>query len=212
MDVNFIHRLEKRLYNDLPGEQYQNMMAPVGSEKYRVVAPDHKVACVLALLFPKDDEWHICFIERSSQHPEDKHAGQISFPGGKFDENDYSFEDCALRETYEEIGVPPDNIGILGGLTPLYVYVSNFLVHPFVGFTSEYPDFKPQISEVSNIIELPLSHLMKEKNKGKTDIEIRNITLPDTPYYNVCDKKMWGATAMIVSELEQIISSITLAD
>jgi 8-oxo-dGTP pyrophosphatase MutT (NUDIX family) len=67
---------------------------------------------LLALLFPKDDEWHICFIERASQHPEDKHAGQISFPGGKFDENDYSYEDCALRETYEEIGVPPDNIGI----------------------------------------------------------------------------------------------------
>lgn len=208
MDVNFIHRLEKRLYNDLPGEDFQNIMAPIGSEQYRNIAPDHKVACVLALIFPKDDEWHLCFIERAHQHPDDKHAGQISFPGGKFDDNDYSFEDCALRETYEEIGVPPDNIGILGALTPLYVYVSNFLVHPFVGFTSEYPDFKPQLSEVSSIIELPIEHITKEKNKGKTDIHVRNITLSNTPYYNINGKKLWGATAMIVSELEQILLSL----
>lgn len=208
MDVSFIQKLEKRLYNDLPGEHYQNLMAPAGSEKYRIISEDYKIACVLALIFPKDEEWHICFIERASQHPEDKHAGQISFPGGKFDENDYSFEDCALRETYEEIGIPPDNIGILGSLTPLYVYVSNFLVHPFVGFTAEYPEFKPQQSEVSNIIEFPVSHILKIKNKGKADISIRNIVLENTPFYNIFGNKLWGATAMILSELEQIIISL----
>ena len=103
MDVKFIQNLEKRLYQDLPGEAYQNLMAPLGSEKYRTITPDHKVACVLALLFPKENEWYISLIERASQHPEDKHAGQISFPGGKLDANDYSYEDCALRETYEEM-------------------------------------------------------------------------------------------------------------
>lgn len=208
MDVKFIQNLEKRLYKDLPGEAYQNLMSPVGSEKYRTLSTDYKIACVLALLYPKDDEWHISLIERASQHPEDKHAGQISFPGGKFDESDYSFEDCALRETYEEIGVPPENIGILGSLSPLFVYVSNFLVHPFVGFTSEYPDFQPQVTEVSKIIEIPVMHFTKNKNKGKADIQVRDITLTETPYYDIQGHKLWGATAMIISELEQILKEL----
>jgi len=208
MDVKFIQNLEKRLYQDLPGEPFQNLMSPVGSEKYRIIAQDHKIACVLALLYPKNDEWYISLIERASQHPDDKHAGQISFPGGKFDTNDYSYEDCALRETYEEIGVPPDNIGILGELTSLYVYVSNFLVHPFVGFTSEYPDFQPQKSEVSTIIEVPIMHFIKSKNKGVSDIKVRDFVLPKTPYYEVQGYKLWGATAMIMSEFEQILKEL----
>ncbi|MBK8515285.1 MAG: CoA pyrophosphatase [Saprospiraceae bacterium] len=208
MDVKFIQNLEKRLYKDLPGEDFQNLMAPAGSEQYRILTQDYKTACVLVLLFPKDNEWHISLIERAASHPEDKHAGQISFPGGKFDENDYSFEDCALRETYEEIGVPPEDIGILGSLTPLFVYVSNFLVHPFVGFTSEYPDFQPQKSEVSNIIEIPVMHFTKVKNKSTSDIQVRDITLPNTPFYDVNGHKLWGATAMMISELEQILREL----
>jgi 8-oxo-dGTP pyrophosphatase MutT (NUDIX family) len=208
MDVKFIQNLENRLYKDLPGEEFQNLMAPPGSEKYRIISPDHKTACVLALLFPKENEWHLTLIERANHFPDDKHAGQISFPGGQVDENDYSFEDCALRETYEEIGVPPESIGILGNLTPIFVYVSNFLVHPYVGFTSEYPDFNPQTSEVSKIIEVPILHFLKQRNKGKADIHVRDIVLHDTPYYDVNDQKLWGATAMIISELEQIIREL----
>jgi len=96
----------------------------------------------------------------------------------------------------------------LGSLTPLFVFVSNFLVHPFVGFTSEYPDFRPQTTEVSNIIEVPVMHFTKSKNKGKTDISIRDIVLQDTPYYDVQGHKLWGATAMIISELEQILKEL----
>ncbi len=208
MDVKFIQDLEKRLYQDLPGEEYQNLMAPEGSEKYRIVTPDHKIACVLALLFPKENEWYLSLIERTDRHEDDKHSGQIGFPGGKLDPNDYSYEDCALRETYEEIGVPPDNVGILGGLTPLFVYVSNFLVHPFVGFTTEYPRFYRQESEVKSIIEVPVQHFTRSKNKGRADMPVRNIVLPNTPYYDVYGQKLWGATAMMISELEQILKEI----
>jgi 8-oxo-dGTP pyrophosphatase MutT (NUDIX family) len=208
MDVSFIHDLEHRLSEDLPGEEAQNKMAPSGSEKYRVVTPDHKVACVLALLYPKDKEWHISLIERASKHPEDKHAGQISFPGGQLNDTDYSYEDCALRETYEEIGVSPDTIGILGSLTPVFVYVSNFLVHPFVGFTTEYPRFIKQDTEVKDIIEIPVKHFLKPKNKGTVDITVRDVTLRNTPYYDINGQYLWGATAMIISELEHIIKDI----
>lgn len=208
MNVQFIHDLESKLNQDLPGEDVQNLMAPIGSEKYRLVPQDHKVACVLALIFPKDHEWHLCLIERTSEHPEDKHAGQISFPGGKMNEDDYSYEDCALRETYEEIGVAPESIGILGGLTPLYVYVSNFLVHPYVGFSTEYPRFIKQESEVETILEIPLGHFLKSRNKSTTEIKVRDVVLHDTPYYDVNGHKIWGATAMMISELEHIVKDI----
>lgn len=208
MDISFIQDLEKRLAQDLPGMAAQNKMAPQGSEKYRQISNDHKIACVLALLFPKNDHWHICLIERTSHHPDDKHAGQISFPGGKLDDNDDSYEDCALRETYEEIGISPDTIGILGELTPLYVYVSNFLVHPFVGFTTESPKFIIQEAEVKNIIEMPMKHFTKSKYKQVGDIKVRDMILPDTPYYDVNGQKLWGATAMIMSELEHVWSDI----
>ncbi len=207
MDINIIHSLEKRLSQDLPGFDIQNRMAPpVGSEKYKQISSDHKVACVLALLFPKNDQWHLSLIERASVHPNDIHAGQISFPGGKLDDNDVSYEDCALRETYEEIGIAPDTIGILGELTPLFVFVSNFLVHPFVGFTTESPKFTLQESEVKSIIEVPMDHFTKTKHKQKTDMNVRDVILHDTPYYDIYGQKLWGATAMMMSELEQVWS------
>ncbi|KXK37109.1 MAG: CoA pyrophosphatase [Saprospiraceae bacterium] len=208
MDISFIHELEHKLDEDLPGERIQNLMAPPGGEKYRELSLDHMTACVMLLLFPKDNEWHFALIERTSRNPLDKHSGQISLPGGKMTDHDYSFEDCALRETYEEIGVSPDSIGILGHLTPLYVYVSNFLVHPFIGFTTEYPRFTLQKSEVEDIIELPLEHILKSRNKGVTDMEVRDHLIHDVPYYDINGKKLWGATAMIVSEMEYIIRDL----
>ena len=208
MDIHFIQDLELRLNSPLPGEAAQNLMAPLGSEKYRAVTPDHKVACVLALFFPKNDIWHLGFIERTSDHPNDKHAGQISFPGGSLSPGDASFEYCALRETYEEIGIPPDMIGILGGLTPLFVFVSNFMVYPFVGFTTAYPEFLAQPTEVKNILEVPVNYLLEPKNKGFTDMIIRDAVLKDIPYYDIYGQKLWGATAMMVSELEHIMRSI----
>ena len=208
MDVKFIHALESKLHDDLPGESAHILMAPAGIEKYRNISPDYKLACVLALIFPKEKEWHLCLIERASEQINDKHAGQISFPGGRMDENDDSFEHCALRETYEEIGVSPENIGILGSLSPIFVHVSNFLVHPYVGFTTEYPKFVKQHSEVKNIIEVPLMHFTKSRNKGLTDIQVRDIVIPQTPYYDIYGHKLWGATAMIISELEHILNEL----
>ena len=181
-------------------------MAPAHHHLYRKISPDYKTACVLALLFPIDKVWHIGLIERSIDHPDDKHAGQLSLPGGKMEKTDVSLEDCALRETYEEIGVHPNSIGILGSLTPLYVFVSNFKVYPFIGFTTEYPKFTLQKSEVSAFYEVPLDNFTNPTNKSKIDIPVRELILPDVPYYKVRDKILWGATAMIMSEIEHILT------
>jgi 8-oxo-dGTP pyrophosphatase MutT (NUDIX family) len=210
MDISFIHDVENLLAGDLPGEEAQNKMSPVDSAQYRTPRDDHKTACVMILLFPKNKEWHLCLIERTDSNPDDKHAGQISFPGGQLSDIDDSLEDCALRETQEEIGVMPETIGILGGLSPIYVFVSNFVVHPFVGFTTEYPNYIKQESEVTNIIEVPLKHFVKAKNKGSDDMNVRGIELPKVPYYDVYGHKLWGATAMIMSEFEHLLSELNL--
>lgn len=209
MDIQFIQSLEFRLEKSLPGFVAQSKMAGFTSspEFYRT-PEDHRVACVMIVLYPKDSQWHFVLIERSSHDPEDKHAGQLSLPGGKLDDSDKTLEDCALRETYEEIGINPSMIGILGSLTPLYVKVSNFLVHPFIGFTKEYPKFVPQSSEVQNIFETPLSLILDPSQKKFTDIEVRQMVLKNIPAYQIEGRNLWGATAMILSEFEEILKEL----
>lgn len=210
MDIDFIQDLETQLSKELPGVAAQIKMAPASdqSEKYLQLSDDYKIACVLIVLFPKNEDWHVVLIERSLHSVNDKHAGQLSLPGGKMDETDRSLEDCALRETYEEIGLNPSSIGILGELTPLFVHVSNFLVHPFVGFTTEYPKFIIQESEVNSIIEVPLRHFLDDTYKKQSDIEIRDLTLKSVPNYKINKKALWGATAMVMSEFEHILKEI----
>ena len=128
--MNIVQKLKDSLALDLPGQHYQNRMSPVKThEKYRIVPKEHRVACVMALIHPKEDgNLYITYIERASSHPDDKHAGQIGFPGGKFEKEDESLEICALREVEEELGLNVNDIEVLGELTSLYVFASNFLV------------------------------------------------------------------------------------
>ncbi len=209
MDIAFIHDLEHKLKDDLPGVEAQNRMAPLSNITKRHPIPEnHTIGCVMALLYPKDRKSYIALIERTNHKPDDKHAGQISFPGGKLEDSDFSYEDCALRETYEEIGVPPESVGVLGALTPLYVPISGFVIHPFIGFTAEYPRFNLQSSEVQSLIELPVENMLKSKFKGRIDMVVRGTLLKEVPYYDAGGKKVWGATAMIMSELEHIINEL----
>jgi 8-oxo-dGTP pyrophosphatase MutT (NUDIX family) len=208
MDTIFIEKLERQLEEELPGKQAHYKMLPYGRSLDIEIPEDKKIACVLLLLIPKNGEWHITFIERVSDIPDDPHSGQIGFPGGKFEETDYSYQDCALREAEEEIGVNPAEIGIIGELSSLYVNVSNFLIYPFIGFMGDEPEFNPQKTEVSNVFTIPLTHFLNNKNKKKTNLNIRGNVLNDVPYYDINNKVLWGATAMMMSELEHLIESI----
>lgn len=207
MDIALTEDLERILqHEELPGIASQLLMAPMGRERQLEPPIDYKLACVLILLYPKQDEWHISLIERSSGNLNDRHAGQISLPGGMLEESDESYEHCALRETEEEIGLSRDQIGILGELTGLYVPVSNFMIYPFVGFTTEEPEFNPSPAEVAQILEVKLGKIHKYKKTGT--ISSQNYTLNDVPYYDVNGHKVWGATAMILSEFEAVINLI----
>ena len=207
MDIDFIERLERKLSEELPGEVAQQKMMPSG-RSYVMPEDGYKVACVMILLFLKNKEWNIAFIQRTQTHISDPHSGQIGLPGGGMEDEDQTYIDCALRETQEEIGVNAEDIGIVGELSPLYVSVSNYMVYPFVGFTNQEPVFEPQPSEVVDVIEVELSHLMDKRRRKVKDIEVRGQLLEGVPYFDIEGRVLWGATAMIISELIDLLDEV----
>lgn len=204
----FIYRLRERLQGALPGAAAQYRMAHIVRQRDVPPPPDARQAGVLALFYPKGQDWHIVLIERASSHPADRHGGQISFPGGKYEETDGSLANTALREAEEEVGVPAGKVELIGQLTELYIPVSNFLVSPHVGYATTAPRFRAQAHEVQSILEVPFSLLQRAETRQETDLRITgNITLRDVPFYNVFGKVVWGATAMMLSELLELATA-----
>ncbi|PZF72826.1 coenzyme A pyrophosphatase [Taibaiella soli] len=160
---------------------------------------------VLALLFPKQEELNLLLIERAIDGG--KHSGQVAFPGGRYEQTDKDLEATALRETKEEIGIGSDTIEVLGALSCLYIPVSNFNVYPFVGLSAPPATYILSEREVASVLEVPLAELFAPSAKIKT--EVRPSSRPDlvleVPAYQLAGKPIiWGATAMMLSELEAV--------
>ena len=199
---DFINKIADRLRQPLPGAEAQYKLAHVSRHHAPTPPDDVRQAAVLALFYLKADDWHIVLIERESSNPNDRHGGQIGLPGGKYETSDASLQDTALREAEEEVGVDASRVEVLGALTELYIPVSNFQVNPYVGFTNYTPNFSPQIEEVRAILEVPFRVFQQPEALRSTDLRITpNITLRNVPYFAVQDKIVWGATAMMLSEL-----------
>lgn len=199
-------QIGKEISNSLPGVEAQNQLAPIKSaSKYRIAPDNHKKACVMGLIYPECNELCMVFIERTFSHPDDKHGGQISFPGGKLEKEDDTYLLGALREVEEEVGIPPEQINVLGQLTDLYVFASNFLVYPFLGYMEQAPVFVPQVEEVASIISFPLENLLSADIIATKDLQVRNYIMRDVPYYDLYPHILWGATAMITSEIVELI-------
>lgn len=206
MKQDFITGLSNKLQQPLPGQEAQFKMAHLARRNAVPPPPNARQAAVLALFFPKNKDWHLVFIERDNSNPNDRHGGQISFPGGKYEEGDASLQYTAIREAHEEVGVHPEKVEIIGELTDLYIPVSNFKVNPFVGFVDYTPTFRPQVEEVSDVLEVPFKLLRDYSIQKTTDLRIaNNITLRGVPYFDIFGKVLWGATAMMLSELLEVI-------
>ena len=131
-----------------------------------------------------------------------RHAGQISFPGGR-KEGDESLQETALRETHEEIGLPPDLITIARDITPLYLDRSHNQITPFVGFIENKPAMKRNTDEVEEIIIVSLNKLLNKNNLKSEVWELRNIKF-NVPFWDIHRIPLWGATAMIMNELLEL--------
>ena len=186
-------------------------MAPPGRGEFPAPAEDARLAAVLLLLFLKDDEWHLLFIQRTAP-PGDRHGGQISFPGGSVDPGDVDAIDTALRETEEEVGIPRTEIEVLGELTRLYIPVSNFIVDPVVGLWTPSGDYDwggvagakyvVQQSEVARVLELPLEAFRVAEARKVGDRKLTSgILAKSVPYYQVGEEVVWGASSMMLAEL-----------
>lgn len=163
-----------------------------------------KVSGVLVIIIPHKEELFTCLIKRPDHMK--IHAGQIGLPGGKQEKMDETPRHTALRETSEEIGILPENLKILGSLSPLYVSVSQFLIHPFVAWSHSFPEFRLNPNEVEKLILLPLIPCMQ--NAFTVEKEVVTFTgkmkVPGFYYQN---EFIWGATAMILSEFFDILRS-----
>ena len=203
---HFITQLEITITNYLPGEESQQKMRVNYDQSIELPFSKNNstASAVLILLYLEDNEIHFFLTKRSNEL--EHHKGQISLPGGTQEENE-KLTHTALRETQEEIGINKTSISIIGSMTPLFVPVTGFMIHPFVGYSSNKLEPTPDPSEVEAIFSVNISDLLNETNQT---IEKRNIRGYDVevPYFKLNNYEVWGATSMILSEFRDLIKSI----
>lgn len=198
----FLRQIRHDLASPLPGKTAQYRMAPQlrrdEQVDYEQSRPDARRGGVLALFYPQGDRLNLPLILRPT-YP-GVHSGQVGFPGGGYDPLDVDLTATALREAYEEVGVHPSEVTVLGHLTPLYVFASNYLVLPIVAWVDYRPDFRPDPYEVAMLIETPLLDLLDERNRRSEVWDLRGRPT-QVPFFAIQGQTIWGATAMMLSEL-----------
>lgn len=206
LHFNDIQWLRQRFSQPLPGFKAQELMLSRVLPMPPEIPANARLSAVLCMLYPHNNTLNMLLMKRMADRT--AHSGQVSFPGGRHEQEDKDLLTTALREATEEVGVQTSDLEILGALTSLYIPVSNFHVFPFVGYAPGRPKLSINREEVSYIIEAPVSDLFDDNNKIITGVrspaspeilrKVRAYKLPD-------DNIIWGATAMIISELEVML-------
>ncbi|TRX39782.1 NUDIX hydrolase [Flavobacterium restrictum] len=194
----------------LPAEAAHLKLAPrertAALENLDINQKNPRKAAVLMLLYPKNEQTHLVLILRNSY--EGVRSAQIAFPGGKYESADLFFENTALRETHEEIGVLPAAVTILKPFTSVYIPPSNFVVYPFLGICEHAIAFTPDPVEVAGIIELPLTLLMSDRILQEVTLNTSYANTIQVPAFQIEQHVVWGATAMVLSELKEVLKGI----
>ncbi len=166
-----------------------------------------KKAGVMILFYPTNERvTNILLMLRKTYNG--VHSNQVSFPGGKVEKKDKNLLDTALRETFEEVGVPPSRVKVIKELSSIYIPPSNFEVQPYVGLYVNPSPFVIEEAEVASLIEVSLSDFMDDKKiitKNLTTSYAKNI---DVPAFKLNGYVVWGATAMIMNELKEMLKQL----
>jgi len=203
----FLKNISKIKTAKLGGLKSQFKMAPAmrgGYSEEIIAAKKPKQAAVLALFYP-DKENKICFVLTERAHYKGVHSAQISFPGGKKDKKDINLEETALRETKEEIAIT--HVNLIRQLTKTYIPPSNFYVTPFMGYLDHKPNFKPN-EEVQKIIPVKLKELLNDANVTSKITTTSYMQKIEVPCFKLNNYMVWGATAMLLSEIKDLLISI----
>lgn len=185
----------------------QRQMAPKTRALYR--SPERpgrpRRGGVLMLLYPAAGRLKFVLTRRTDHVA--NHQGQVSLPGGEQEPGEL-LKEAAFRETDEELGVNLDGSRLLGQLNSLYIPPSDFEIYPFVAFCDSRPAFSPSPSEVAELLEVPVDALLDPEHHRNEDWVIQGQSI-EIPYYFLGGHKVWGATAMVLSEMEHRLESVT---
>jgi len=205
----FIARLRERLADDLPGGRAQAAMShELSYGRHRGPAPGSaRKAAVALVIYPRGDAWQLPLTVRRHDLPD--HPGQISLPGGMIEEGESS-QQSALRELDEELGISTAAadgsrfLSVLGRLTPIYVFASDFHVDPWVVAAAEAPELKPNPAEVERAFELPL-HVLADPDNQKTHRRSVGGVEFEARHFEFERFCIWGATSMILAEFAAVL-------
>jgi len=205
--LKYIPKIEKET---LPAIEAQLKMAPLerisSLRENSYDLNDLRKAAVMMLLYPKKSITHLALILRN-KYP-GIHSSQIAFPGGKVEPEDKDLQQTALRETFEEIGISPNQIKVIRPFTEIYIPPSKFLVYPFLGVSLAEIYFNPSEAEVAGMIELPLDIFLDDANIVNVGMPTSYATDSIVPAFKFGEYIVWGATAMMMSELKEVIKKV----
>lgn len=205
-----IEALIQALQRPLPGEMAHTELMPINrpySSEIKKNAADYRSSAVAIVLFQENSIWNSILIQRPEY--EGWHSAQVAFPGGKMDPDDLDLIHTARRECMEEIAIPMESLEYIGALSEIYIPVSKFIVKPCIFTIDTLPELIPDAREVSEILQFPVLDLISDEIIQLTDLTFGNgMVQRNIPYFSIHGKVVWGATAMILSELRTILRMI----
>lgn len=209
MFEEFENKLNLALAGPRPSREEIYSLAPANRRLEQIKQIDtssYRQSAVMMLWYPVNGVPHTAFMRRSVY--KGVHSGQISLPGGRWEEGDESFKTTALRELEEEFGVEADLVDVKGTLSEVIIPPSRFKVYPFVGVLPERPTFKPDYREVAEIIEAPISWLMNDNHLIMSKQKVANGMHITTPAFLLDNHEIWGATAIIIGEIKWMLKQL----
>lgn len=208
---DFLKSISKIENIQLPAEASQFKMVPPFRQELlqqqKKATKNAKKAGVLALFYPNaNKDTTLVLILRKTY--KGVHSAQIGFPGGRLENTDKSLQDAAVRETFEEIGVPKQHIKVVKQLSEIYIPPSNFYVQPFMGVSQTTPIFIKEEKEVEAIIEVDLQHFLDDKSIITKTVSASYSKNVEVPAFHLSNHVVWGATAMMLSEIKDMLKQL----